>query len=233
MQIDPHGKWALGIGFVLIAVTLGVAPVAHAYDSSQARYQGRSNPNMRSRLSIRGTIGFGGTAKIDQLGGKQDLTRSYGGALEIDTPIIPLLSLGGEFAALGWRTQPAQSFHFDRNVLMDFSLVPKLRLPFNGESVFGAFYVGMPVGLTLDVLDQSYDQALNLAGANVKTGYGYNIGGRVGLEIFPSPRVGITGEVGYRYHWIHHGANGPLGTSGGVKMKLQQLMVHAGLVFLL
>lgn len=214
----------LGPAAALIALILASAPSTARADD---------DPNLLPRLHLKGVFGVAGNAKVDGLDGRRDLDTSYGGAAEIEVPLVQLLSLGAEAMVVGWRTKAAKSYEFDRNVLIDLSAVPRLRLPFDGEAVFGAFYVGVPIGFTIHVLDDSYNQALNLVGTDVKTGFGWNIGGRGGVQLFVSPRVGLVGEVEYRYHWIHHGVDGPVTSPSDEKLKIQQLYVHAGLVFIL
>jgi hypothetical protein len=187
---------------------------------------------MRPRIALRGILGGGGSARIDRVDGRSDLRASYGGAVELEVPVLPILSLGGELAILGWRSEMDQ-FDVRRNVLTSLAVVPRLRLPFEGVNAHGALYVAVPVGLSLNVMDDSYGGPVGAEDGSFRTGVGYNIGGRVGSQLFFSPRVGVTAELEYRYHAFWHSLDAPLTDDANVATRLHQLLLHLGVVFAL
>jgi hypothetical protein len=190
---------------------------------------------MRPRVALRPMFGFGGTARIDRVTENPDLATSYGGAIEIEVPLAPFFSLGGELALLAWTTDgDGQEFDLDRNLLTSISLVPRLRLPFEGDHVHGAMYLGVPVGVSINAMDDTFDPFMNITGADLGTGVGYNVGARVGAQVFFTPRIGLTAELEYRYHAFRHNVNGGiLVDNSNIDMSIHQLVLQTGVVFTL
>jgi hypothetical protein len=187
---------------------------------------------MRPRIALRPMIGVAGTARLDRVEGRSDLNASYGGAIELEVPVLPILSLGGEVAVMAWRSDVDQ-LSVNRNILTSISLVPRLRLPFEGARAHGALYLAVPVGLSINAMDETYGEHLDIGDGSFRIGVGYNIAGRVGAQLFFSPRVGITTEIEYRYHAFWHSLDAPLIDDDNVSMRLHQLLLHVGVVFAL
>lgn len=212
----------------LVAATVAIVSAWPSAASAQDPTEGDS---MRPRIALRPVFGFSGNAKLDRFEREVDLETTYGGAIELEAPILPFFSLGGEVAVLAWTTEPEQDLDLNRNVLTDVSVVPRLRIPFEGKQMHGAMYLGVPIGFSINVLDDSYDDALDIVGTDVRTGVGYNVGARVGAQLFFTPNAGLTAELEYRYHHIRHRLDATIGDDDHVNIKLRQLMLQVGVIF--
>lgn len=235
MPSSPLVRRSAGACATLLGVFVVVGPAA-AQEPAQVEDAERppaaaesqpDEPTMRPRIALRTLFGLGGTADV---GGFDDLSldTSYGGAIELEAPVVEAFSLAAEVAVTSWRPD-----HMDlgRIILSDVSIVPRLRLPFEGNVIHGALYIGVPVGLSLNFFTNDHDPDLQLRELGLDTGVGYNVGGRVGIQLFPTPSVGLTADVEYRYHRLSHELEGAAAGGDDMDVHLRQLVVQAGLVF--
>jgi hypothetical protein len=185
---------------------------------------------MSPRVSLRPLFGLDGRVEVN--GGPQaDLDTTYGGALEIEVPALPVLSFAAEIAVMAWR--PAVQHDMKRNIMTSISLIPRLRIPFGGgvDPMHGAIYVGAPFGMSTSSLSDDYRE--DIAGGHVDAGVGCNYGGRAGVQIFLTPRFGVTADIEYRVHRMQHRLDMVAASGGEIEMNLRQLLLYAGLVFAL
>jgi hypothetical protein len=247
MKGQPSGVGLAMCAAASVAILAALPAAGHAQEGEAQITAGEPPPEpvvvtrdpwaghtMRPRIALRPMFGFGGSARIDRVAENPDLATSYGGAIEIEVPLAPFFSLGGELALLAWTTDGDQEFDLDRNLLTSISLVPRLRLPFEGDRIHGAMYLGVPVGVSINAMDDTFDQPMNITGADLGTGVGYNVGARLGAQVFFTPRIGLTAELEYRYHAFRHNVNGGiLVDNSNIDMSLHQLVLQAGVIFTL
>jgi hypothetical protein len=183
---------------------------------------------MSPRIALRTIIGLRGTANIDGYG-DANLDTTYGGAVEIEVPALPFLSFGAEIGVMAWT--PDLQADLGHNILTNIALVPRLRIPFGGRLMHGAFYVGAPFGMTTSSLSDRFRS--DFVGSHVDAGVGFNYGGRAGMQLFVTPRFGFAADAEYRVHNLQHRIGAAPADAGELDIKLRQLVVNAGLIFTL
>lgn len=211
----------------LVAALVAALGTLGSASRADAQY-GRDN-TMRPRLILKGMFGF--TGDIDVGNGIDfegpGLRTSLGVAAEGEAPIASFFSFGGMVGALWYDPQNVNGANIGRSTLVDINVVPKLRLPWDTGETHGQVYIGVPGGLTLSFLDTDL---ANFVGEDVRTGFGWNIGGVIGAQIFLNPAFGIVGEVGYHYHWFRHTFDETLTGNDRANFSFSQFMVNAGIV---
>jgi hypothetical protein len=182
---------------------------------------------MSPRISLRPIIGVLGEARAD--GESADLDRTFGGAVEVEVPALPFLSFGAEISVMAWTLD--SDADLGRNILTNISFVPRLRIPFQGPLMHGAFYVGAPFGMTTSSMSDRFRN--EVVGNHVDAGVGFNYGGRAGMQLFVTPRFGFAADVEYRIHNLQHHVGHMPQSDSEVRFQLRQLLVNAGLIFTL
>jgi hypothetical protein len=161
-------------------------------------------------------LGFPGKVDID--GQEGDSTTTLGFNVRGDTPIAGYLLLGPmlQFGAWSPDITPAP----DSNYYVDIDLVIRLRLPLTTSTFNYQVWVGMPVGLTLDMLG---DELPGISGV----GLGWNIGVLLGGAVHFTPKFGLFTELGWLQHKVSHDAEvGP-----ALDFAMRQFCLNVGFVF--
>lgn len=235
LSIRKRDLW-IPATLVVVALLISAQPV-----SAQRSNSDQSATMMDPTFNPKFMLGLGGEAEIDgQVDGlpggasvEDDLEPTLGGGFEIDFPLHKYFLLGGMFSFHAWYTDPAEEADFDRNFLLDFSLVPKGRYPFEGSPF--AIYLGLPIGFTLDLIDEgSIESAFPVLGpVDVDVGLGMNLSVLVGAQVNLSSFFGLMLELGYTYHYFSHdGELTNLGLGGEAEFELEQFALNVGFYFM-
>jgi hypothetical protein len=159
-------------------------------------------------------LGFPGNVDTD--GRARDLDTTLGFNLRADQPVAKYVLLGPMLQFGSWR--PDVSPEANHNYYVDFDLVLRFRVPITTSSLNYQLWLGMPIGLTLDLLgDDNPDTTVGL---------GWNIGVLFGGAVHFTPKFGLFGEVGWQQHRISHSQD-PL---PDLDFKLQQACLNLGIV---
>jgi hypothetical protein len=214
----------------LVAV-LGAALVALAAQAARPTTAYAEKPYMRPRFSLRGGVGFGGQAVLNgDIDYDDDLQATAGVITEVEVPLARWYSIGAEVGAHAWRTDLADDFDIDRNILIDMSMVNRLRLAW-GEHSHGAFYVAAPIGATVSIARGGYGSAAGMAAGtgpiDLGAGGGLHVGGRLGIQLFLGKVFGFTFEGGYDYRLLRHEVDG----GDHVQVRFGQWVLQGGVAF--
>jgi hypothetical protein len=211
------------------AVALFMPQPAHAQTDQRATM-------MKVTYNPKFMLGIGGKAEIDfdidNAPGiadiDSDMEATLGGGLEVDFPVHKYFLLGGLFAFHSWTTDDFEDADYDRSYLLDFSLVPKVRYPF--ESTPLAIYFSLPIGFSLDLFDDD-----NTPGISVDAGLGMNISALAGVQFNLARSFGLTLELGYTYHFASHSVEAsPFGITveGDSEVDIEQFGLNVGVIFM-
>jgi hypothetical protein len=202
----------------------------HHYESPRAHHQRGAYDSMRPRLHLFGAGGFLGDASgsIDADERSDDLEPTWGGGVGFEMPVVHVFSIGGEIALHTWQMDDTENLGLDRNLFIDFSVEPRLRVPLEAGMSHVVFYVGMPLGFSLDVLDDDYSRAFEVVGGDIDTGYGFHLGWRVGAQFFVVRSFGVFGDIGSTWRTINHPVN-LVGEDGDIELETHQLTARLGL----
>jgi hypothetical protein len=186
-------------------------PVRRAYEPPPPAIKGFE---LRSFTLLGFHLGFPGKLKVDE--GDQDLATTLGFNVRGDAPIGKYVLLGPMLQLGSWRpdTTPASSY----NYAIDLDLVLRFRAPITTSDLNYQLWLGMPVGLTLDVMGDPPP--------DTEVGLGWNIGVLFGGAIHLSPKFGLFGEVGWQQHRITHRRE----NFADLDFKLQQALLNLGIV---
>ena len=151
------------------------------------------------RLYLGGLIGFSGnqSAQLKIAGesegsGDNNLAVSYGFDVGARFFAVRLFDLGAELR-LGWIKPAADETVYERSLLVDIAVKPRLRFDFAQGR--GEFYLAAPVGLTIPSLPEG-----------VSGSVGWNVGAGAGVTYFVSKNVGLNLEAMMLFHG--YGAKG-------------------------
>lgn len=160
--------------------------------------------------------GFSGNVDLEtgSAVGSGPLASTFGFNLRGDVPVERFLVLGPLFQFGSWRADSASS----RSYYIDVDLYIRARLPITSKSTNFQLWVGVPIGLTFDIL--SSDMA-NVSGA----GLGWNVGVLGGGAVHFTPKFGLFAEIGWLQHKVTHDAE------PNVYVRLAQWNLNLGLVF--
>lgn len=169
----------------------------------------------RSHTLLAFHLGLPGGLERDQQEG--DLATTLGFNLRSDAPIATYVLLGPMLQLGAWSpdTTPAPG----RNYYVDLDLVLRLRAPLTTSSFNYQLWVGLPVGLTLDLLG---DDVAQVAGM----GLGWNIGVLFGGAAHFTPKFGLFGEVGWLQHKLSHSGDGV----PDLDFELRQACLNVGII---
>jgi hypothetical protein len=160
-------------------------------------------------------LGFPGAVDID--GQETDLGSTLGFNIRGDTPIAGYVLIGPmlQFGAWSPDTTPEPS----SNYYVDLDLVLRLRAPLTTSKFNYQVWLGMPVGLTVDVLG---NEVLDKSAV----GIGWNIGVLFGGAVHFTPKIGMFTELGWLQHKVaHDGEVGP-----DLDFALRQFCLNIGLI---
>jgi hypothetical protein len=153
---------------------------------------------------------------VDTDGRARDLDTTLGFNLRADQPVAKYVLLGPMLQFGSWRPDVAPEAK--HNYYVDFDLVLRFRAPITTSSLNYQLWLGMPIGVTLDILgDDNPDTTVGL---------GWNIGVLFGGAVHFTPKFGLFGEVGWQQHRISHSQD-PL---PDLDFKLQQACLNLGIV---
>lgn len=175
------------------------------------------------------TLGFAGEAELESASAtaenlgitfegdgetaEADMEVSFGGALQYVHPLHRHFALGARLGALSWRSDARDG---DRNLVFDLAIVPQLRLPLSASV---ELYLGVPLGLSLDLLNQ-LDRSAAAGAASVSVeadaGFGFNVAALLGARFALTREVGLFTEFGYTLHSVSHDVHlrGGIGGAG-------------------
>jgi hypothetical protein len=188
-------------------------------------------PYMRQRFALRGAVGFGGAAVLNgDVSYRDDLQATAGVVVELESPIVRWYSIGIEAGAHAWRTDLANDWDLNRNILVDVSAVNRLRLAW-GDYSHGAFYLAAPIGATVSIARDTYGSAAGMVAGtgpiDLGPGGGLHVGARLGIQLFLGKVFGFTVESGYDYRLIRHQVEG----GDHLRVHFGQWVVQGGFVF--
>lgn len=159
-------------------------------------------------------FGFPGSLQLDDRAAELDHTLGFN--LRADAPIAKYVLLGPMLQLGSWRadvTPPA-----GHNYYIDLDLVLRLRLPLATPGFNYQIWFGAPLGITLDVLGSSSE--------NAKLGIGWNTGVLAGGAVHFSRKLGVFAELGWQQHRMAHDRDvGP-----DLDFALKQTLLNLGFV---
>jgi hypothetical protein len=163
--------------------------------------------------------GFPGTVEFEPNAGAlgaSALASTYGFNLRGDVPIERFLVVGPLIQFGSWRpdASPAPS----RSYYIDADLYIRARLPISLGSTNLQLWLGVPVGLTFDILGSGM---ANVSGA----GLGWNIGVLGGGAVHLTPKLGLFAELGWVQHKVTHDGDANL------YLRLAQWTLNVGFAF--
>lgn len=226
---------SLNPALLALAAALGVMTWAFAPTPGLAQFE---DGRMRARIGLSASGAFFGDAQawlnrgIDRT---DQLDPAWGGAAYLEVPLLSFLSLTGEFAAHAWNTQAAGAFNIDRHVFMDLSVAPRLRLTLGGgpgQAQHVVLFVDVPVGFTLNAMNNGYANAVALPGGEIGVGYGLHVGGRAGAQFVITDGFGLTLDAGFLARAVRQ----PLDTTSvatDLDLTTTQLTARVGVIFVL
>jgi hypothetical protein len=168
----------------------------------------------RSHALLGFHLGLPGNYALDGKDG--DLASTLGFNLRADSPIARYVLLGPMLQLGAWApdTTPAP----DHNYYIDLDLVLRLRAPITTASFDYQVWVGMPVGITIDVWGPD-EPAADL-------GLGWNIGALFGGAVHFSSKLGLFAEAGWLQHKIAHAVTG----QADLDFTLRQSCLNLGII---
>lgn len=160
-------------------------------------------------------LGFPG--KVERDGEELDAGTTLGFNIRGDTPLAGYVLLGPMLQLGAW--SPDVSPEQGSNYYVDLDLVIRLRAPLTTSKFNYQIWVGMPVGISIDVLgDEVEDKSA--------VGLGWNIGVLFGGAAHFTSKVGMFTELGWLQHkFAHDGEVGP-----DLDFALRQFCLNIGLV---
>lgn len=175
-------------------------------------------------------LGLGGEGEIDietPLGGVDpdfDLELTYGFGLAYMAPLHEYFALGGQLIVASWQPDyPEPADDVDRNSYVDLSLVPQLKVAVSDNV---ELYASLPLGLTLDFFGEN-----EFGGAEIETGFGFNLALMLGARFAVGDSWGLLGEIGYVYHSFTHGTSAGDAEGPDLDISLGQIGLNLGVWF--
>ncbi len=169
------------------------------------------------RLGVKGAFGFGGEGTYEyDTGSSSGYDDDYSGSNEVDDDFETTYGLAvfgdfivGENFSIGpeakfywWITEEYDDEDFDRNILIDFNIAPKLRTVMMEGKL--ELYMALSAGFTISKMNEDIEDLLEEEGLEVNTGLGWNFAGMGGLNYFVTEKMGLFCEMGYFYHHVYH-----------------------------
>jgi hypothetical protein len=206
-------------------------------------------------IGLKAELGFGGvdTTLPSGLGTfSSGMSPSFGLAGQYVYPLHEYFALGGLLGVTSWRS--SENGEGGRNLDFDLALMPigKYAVLNNLE-----LYVGLPIGLTLDFLNEAdgnvlaspnllFSRLVGAGGTTLNGGgtFGFMISVVAGARYALSESMGLLAELGYEHHAVTHGidvdivlplpggssSTTRLGTSN-VGVSWDQFVIHLGAYF--
>jgi hypothetical protein len=201
---------------------------AAAPAAAQHHHNGKDD-SMRPRIHLIAVGGFLGDANtsLDGVERSDALEPTWGGAAGFEMPIVEFFSFNGEIGLQSWNLDDAENLGLDRNLFLDFTIEPRVRVPVEAGQSHIAFYLGVPLGFTVDFLDDNYAGAFRTVGGDIDTGYGFHLGWRLGAQFFIVRNFGIMADVGSLWRTIVHPVSAG-GSDDEIELQTHQLMARVG-----
>ena len=171
-------------------------------------FEDRSHALLGFHLGLPGSLGRDGRA--------QDLDTTLGFNLRADSPVAKYVLLGPMIQLGSWR--PDTSPEANHNYYVDLDLLLRFRAPITTSKLNYQLWIGMPIGLSVDLLG---DDA-----ATSSVGLGWNIGVLFGGAVHFSPKFGLFAETGWEQHRVAHTRE----KAPDLDFKLQQALLNLGIV---
>jgi hypothetical protein len=171
-------------------------------------FEDRSHALLGFHLGLPGSLGRDGRS--------QDLDTTLGFNLRADSPVAKYVLLGPLIQFGSWRpdTSPAAG----HNYYVDLDLLLRFRAPITTSNLNYQLWVGMPIGLSVDVLGD--DSAAS------SVGLGWNVGVLFGGAVHFSPKFGLFAETGWEQHRVAHTRE----KAPDLDFKLQQALLNLGII---
>jgi hypothetical protein len=157
--------------------------------------------------------GMPGSLKVDDTTG--DAASTFGFNLRADAPVAKYVLLGPLLQFGSWRperTPPASHSYY-----LDLDLLLRFRVPITTASLNYQVWVGMPLGISANLLADQDDAEL---------GIGWNIGVLFGGAVHFTPKFGLFAEVGYAQHRFQHSRD----LDPDIDLALRQPLLNVGIV---
>jgi hypothetical protein len=186
---------------------------------------------MAPRLHLRGLVTAGGEARleIDDNSAEDDLLIGFGGAAELEVPVLRYLSVAGGATVTAWQAD-IEDDDAARNVVIDVDFTPRLRAPIGDEGRV-VLYLAVPIGLAINIPSSDYADAIDGIGGELSNGVGLHVGGRAGGQFFVTERFGFVAEAGVDFRAMSHRIEGPLGGDERFMLKMAHFTGQLGVVF--
>lgn len=159
-------------------------------------------------------LGLPGSLDTDGLAQDSDTTLGFN--LRADQPVAKYVLLGPMVQFSSWR--PDSTPEASHNYAVDLDLVLRFRAPITTSKFNYQLWVGMPVGLSVNIVGDDNPDA--------KVGIGWNIGVLFGGAVHFTPKFGLFAEVGWAQHRIEHSQD----PRPDLDFKLQQALLNLGIV---
>ena len=211
---------------------LGALTAASLLHCAPALAQEREiqKPYMAAKLML----GLGGEVETETPAGtaEDDLELSWGAGLQYMARLHSHFALGALLGFQSWQSDVRDDLDLDRNVLVDFAVVPAGMFAVSGEV---ELYVALGLGLSMDFVgDDEVNEGGALVGADIDEAIGFALLPVIGARFAVSRDVGLLAELGYALHSYEHEAEG---TVAGVTattdfhLSLGQLALNLGVFF--
>lgn len=213
----PLGRW---VAAIVLCSSLAWLPAqsAHAQDAAA----------VTSRFVFFSGGAFGGQASVSYSGSwlsgslSADLAPSPLMGARFESDFLRYLALGGQLSTSFWRGVRDA----DRNLMVDFSLTPRLRFPIVvGGRLLLEPYVVVPVGFSVAVWNANVapDSSTGLSRSNP----GWNLGALAGVTVLSRSGLGAMLEFGI----MHHAAYDRDKSDARYGLTLNQATLHVGVVY--
>jgi hypothetical protein len=163
-------------------------------------------------------LGFhlGLPGKVEQDGRRESLGSTLGFNIRGDAPIASYVLLGPMLQLGAW--SPDVTPEPSTNYYVDLALLLRVRAPITTSRFNYQLWLGMPIGVTVDVLGGDIPDVSGL-------GLGWNIGVLGGAAVHFTPKFGLFAEVGWQQHKLSHSAD----VGQDLDFELQQWCLNLGI----
>lgn len=169
----------------------------------------------RSHTLLAFHLGLPGNVERD--GQELDAATTLGFNIRADEPVAGYLLIGPMLQLGAW--SPDVTPEARRNYYVDLDFVLRLRLPITTAKLDYQAWLGMPIGITANVLGESQDDVSTL-------GIGWNIGVLFGGAVHFTSKLGVFVEGGWLQHKMSHAGDvGP-----DLDFALRQWCLNLGLI---
>jgi len=215
----------------LSLLVLAAAALLPPFLSQSAHAQRRDrldDPYIAAKLQL----GLGGSAEFSvsregrTVAQESDIGVSFGAAGQYVHPLHKYFALGGALGFLTWQSSAGSDADGGRNFLFDLTAVPQGKFALLDNTL--ELYLGLPIGLGLDVLNEvnarssvSFPAFGVGAGASVEgdTAIGFVIGVLFGVRYQLLDSLGLLVELGYVYRTFGHTITTNIGSGGLVAVR--------------